>query len=342
LSDFYAQDNDDWSDVVSEVLGTPPAEEAPAADAGTTEPEAVAEPEVAPAEVVENAESQEDAEAQAVERARDEKGRFAKQEAEQELILGKFKSQDDLVESYRQLEARLGQTHAERQELNELRQMIQEQGQQFQQAVNRPRYDFDTLIEEDPARATMIAYENGDQHNVQRAAAAWNEMSPGAPQLWVQNIQLQRRIDEIDQRVQPVEQRAAQSEFGRGIREVEAEYGPLAEIIERAQTADIPDEVSQLLLHSVQNGTPEQQIGAIKALARLSTPGQPSADNLTEAARAIARETAEEADRAVAEAAVASAAQTRPEPAAPKGEADRLWEAWEQFEAPRRDGYNGF
>ena len=339
MSDFFAEDSTDFSDVVGAVMGGQFDQEAPAADAeGTTEPEAVGDPEVAPAEVVENAEEEKP------ERARDEKGRFAREEpAEPELILGKFKSTEDLVESYRQLEARLGQTAAERQELNELRQLMEDRFNQVQQQVNQPRHDFESLIEQNPAQAAMLAYQANDQYALRRAAEAWEEISPGAPALWVQNIEMQRRLDALDQRLQPLQENQQERSFARGLREVEQEFGPLPEIIARAEQANIPNETAQLLLHTIQNGTPDQQVGAIKTLALLSAPqAGPQADNLGETARAIAREQAQEADRAVAEAAVASASQTRPEPAAPKGLADRLWDAWEQDEAPRRDGYSGF
>lgn len=340
MSEFYAEDSDDgWADLFSA-----PAEETAPVVEGTTEPEAVAEPEVAPTEAVENAETEKQ------DRARDEKGRFAKQEEEQpqELILGKFKTAEDLAKSYQEAERRLhelAQRDREREEQLQQRLAAIEQGIQRQPAQG---IDWDTELERDPVTAfdtALAQYEQNPSPQTQSVlhyvAGQWNDLAPGAPKAYARAIAAERQAAQLAQQMQPMQETEADRFVARGIRAVEEQYGPLNDIVERARTANIPQSVAQDLYQRLEHGSPDQKVAAIETLALLSG-GRPApaADNLAaETLKGITLEQAREADRAIAEAAVASATQTRPEP--PKqSAADLVWGAADEEERVRQEGWN--
>lgn len=336
MSEFYAQDdNDGWEQMFSEPEAAAPESE------GTPEP--VVE-DAAPAEVVDTAEAEEPQEA-APERPRNEKGQFVKAEAEE--------STDDLRARLEAAERRLADKDEyigrQSNEVGELRRALEERLAGLEQSVQQPRYAptqiTAELIEQNPGAAVQLAYEQQNPQALQIAMEAWKYEDPFAAASWVSqrqmealNSQWQERYQQLEQRFEPVAQTQGDREFARGLREITETHGPLEDIIARAEQANIPQRAADAIRHALEHGTPEQRIGAIEALALLSS-DRPNADTLNEAVQANARQAAAEADRAIAEAAVASATQTRSEPPA-RSLADDVWGAADTLDVVREDGWN--
>lgn len=126
---------------------------------------------------------------------------------------GRYTSAREIEEKLTLLEKRLADKDEfigrQASELGQLREGHQRLEQQLQYAA-QPQYDYDDLIAENPAQAAMAAYEQGDSVALQRAAAAWDEVAPGAPAIWVQGIQreqqLRAEIEQIRQTQAPVQQ----------------------------------------------------------------------------------------------------------------------------------------
>jgi hypothetical protein len=126
---------------------------------------------------------------------------------------GRYTSAREIEEKLTLLEKRLADKDEfigrQASELGQLREGHQRLEQQLQYQA-QPQYDYDDLIAENPAQAAMAAYEQGDSVALQRAAAAWDEVAPGAPAIWVQGIQreqqLRAEIEQIRQTQAPVQQ----------------------------------------------------------------------------------------------------------------------------------------
>ena len=185
-----------------------PGDDALAARLGVDQPDAVPEP-----EVVEEA---------ADDTPRNPDGTFAKKQADEpeaeapavaepELILGKFKSADELAAAYAELESFKGR---QSNEINDLRRALEERFETLEQQAARPTApaSWDDLIDQNPAYAAKLAYERGETGQLQRAAAAWEELSPGAPELWAETVRIRAEMDErlarYDQALAPVQQHA--------------------------------------------------------------------------------------------------------------------------------------
>jgi hypothetical protein len=331
LSEFYAQDDDaGWGEMFS---GEPEA----APEVEGTPVEAVETATVAPAEA-DTAEETEP-EAQEVARPRNPDGTFAKAE-----------QPDDVAAKLAALEARLAEKDRfigqQSGEVGELRRALEERLAGLEQSVQAPQTQIThELIEDNPGYAVQLAFEQKNPAALQIAMEQWKLDDPFSAATWVTQRQMEAQQQQFESRLQalqgqlaPVQQVEEQRTFSRGVKEIEDQYGPLPDIIARAQAADIPNDVAATLYHAVENGTVDQKVGAIKTLALLSG-ARPSADTLTEAASAIAREQALAADRAIAEAGVVSATQTRPDP--PKASvADDVWGAADVVDNARESGWN--
>jgi uncharacterized coiled-coil protein SlyX len=228
---------------------------------------------------------------------RDEKGRYA--------------SSRELEEKLSTLEKRLADKDEfigrQSTELGTLRQ----QWEAFQAQQAQPQYDYDSLIDQDPAAAAMAAYDRGDQYELNRAVQAWNEVAPGAPRLWAQNLQMQQtfeeRIAELDKRSVPVQQHYQQQQQDtanqQAVDQIRGEYtdfGAYApSILEQIQGS--PRDIQRL-----SSGDPEEIKDVLER--HYFRAKMRAGDTLTEAATVHAQQAAEDTRAAKLASAVASSA----------------------------------
>jgi hypothetical protein len=234
---------------------------------------------------------------------RDEKGRFtAKQEPPgDELLLGKFRSVDDLASGYSNLEQELGR---QAQEIGWLRQ----QSEAPQHTLDQPTVDwFDEQIADNPQGAAVWAMRqdpSGVLYN--RAMESWYEESPRQASAFERELEMGAMAKAVDQRLSsiaaPMMARTHQDDFDSAWNAVYQQHPDLPEhgdaILEAAQSA--PEVVAQL-----QSGTLQDKQRVIENLYWLAKGRQ--ADTLTEAAQQFASQQAQSERTAAQAAAVAPA-----------------------------------
>lgn len=327
-----------------------PEEAAPEAEGTPAEEESPAETPVA----VETDTVEESADADAREeqaaRARDEKGRFVStteeepeeetaQEQAERLLAGKYKTPEDLERAYTELQARLGQQGSE---LGELRSALEERLAGIEQTVSRPQApsNWDDLIDEDPARATMLAYQQGDQYTLQRAAQAWNDVAPGAPAVWAENQRLQQQMEErfaqLEQSVNPVAKEAEEAKFGRALNQFLGDKPDFDEKVPLMQEMLATDPYIREVLKS---DSVEARLAALDYVYVKAGGGRQNADTLTKTAKELARTAAIAEQKASEEAAVASATTVQTE-VPKKSASDLIGEEWASMDEPYTSGWN--
>ena len=121
-------------------------------------------------------------------------------------------------------------------EVGQLRQLqewqIQQQQEQQQQPQQR-RYDYSALIDDDPARAAQLAWQNGDEHSFRDAWTAWSEDDPAAAAIWWSEArfsQLQQQVQkQLQQTAAPLYQAQQEDQMVRGLGNLAARYPDIAE-----------------------------------------------------------------------------------------------------------------
>lgn len=275
------------------------------------EPDVVAEPETQAAEPAE-------APGEAVE---------TPEEETPALIGGKFKSVDDLLKSYQELESDRGRLGNE---IGELRKLVEERFSPEQQPQpQQPFFGYgpsDDQIESAPAEIAQWALQQGDERTYQRALATMYES--GDPELAVHatRLEMARGMAPLYQQIEELKQQHGQAQVNRDM----AEWGrthPDAKQYEArmVELASQRPEIQQAL----DSGNPAMQRLALDHLYTIAaSEAGPKPDNFAQAVRDAARDAQQEA----AEAAVITsgkAAQEAPKPSA----ADRLGEQWAEIEA---------
>jgi predicted RNase H-like nuclease (RuvC/YqgF family) len=221
-------------------------------------------------------------------------------------------------------------------ELGELRKL---QEQTLEHAQRPQISDWDALIEENPAQAAQIAIKNGDNFRYQQAREAWNDLAPGAPEVFEQNLRLQHEMAELKQQFQqttaPLQHQQQTRQVADAYQEIRAKYedfdkfeDAMAEIVETRPL------VKGNLTEVLTSGSHEERVAFLEDLYVL-TAGR-ATDTLraaqTEAAQSFAQETLQAKQDAI----VVSATSTAAEPAQPK----TWWDVAEADEKRRADGWN--
>lgn len=334
LTDFFGTDGDadDFAmpgdEALAATLGlTEPAEPVVEAEPETVEPEAAAdEP-----EATDEPEQAED------DRPRNPDGTFAPKETP-ELILGKFKSADELAAAYQELESFKGRQQSE---IGQLRQALEERFTAIEQQAARPAApaSWDDLIEDNPAQAVKLAYEHGETSQLRRAAEAWEQVSPGAYDLWADNVRMraenEERFARYDAALAPVQQQATTSALVDGVAGLRAKYPDIHEFVQTDQFAELAEQIP-LAKKALLGGTPDEVVSAVEVVY-LSHRGRAS-DNLKDTARDVARSAAEEAQTMREEAFVASATATTATPRVSK--ADEYSAGWDDTDKVFDAGWN--
>lgn len=333
MTDFYPQEDDAgfWENMGLDNQAAS-EEETPAESAVEAE---------APAEEADTAEEEASAE-----RARDEKGRFvaAESEAEQEdspaekLYAGKYKSVEELERAYSEAEKKIGSQGSEmsdlRKAVEDLRSSFEEDDDDYQET----NYDPNTLrdwFEENPSQIPQVAitaHQQGNTNLRDQALVAWEELDPISARHYEREFLKDELRREQQQHVQSQnEMRTLTADVARefatnhpdmdalapAMREIAAQYPQMARIL---QSNDRSAQLEYLdFLYT-------------KARGR-------QADTLSQATKEVETQQAEEVDRAIAEAQVASGKTAKPEPPALTA-ADRIGAEWDAIEKPFADGWN--
>lgn len=293
-------------------------------------------------------------------RPRDEQGRFTATEpeepaledapvAEAEVVdsevaddtsVAETPSESEIEALTRRLaekEAMIGRQSTEIGELRAQQEQFSEYAQQMEQRFRGPQVpqDWDTFIEDNPAAATQAAYQQGDEYNYYRALQAWEEVSPGAPQLWGQNMQIAQELAQIKQSTQGFAQDSTNRAKAAAVDSLRDQYPDL-------DKEEVVQSMGQLalgnpyLLRALESSDPLEVKGAVESLYLLSRGRQ--ADTLSQRAQELARTQTEEELRVRQEASVASASRTNAEP--PLSPQEELAQRWADQEERLAAGWN--
>lgn len=199
------------------------------------------------------------------------------------------------------------------------------------------------LIDRDPAAATQLAYEQGNDTALRLAYDSWKDTDPASAAVWVMTQQQNAReqqfaaeIQALKQQIGPLHESQEEAAFATEVRSITAQEPDAWDRI-RNGAEKIDPAVAQVLYSALETGTPEQKIGAFKALNELTRGPAPPATPAE--VRELVRDAALAADQAIAEASVVSATATKTDPAG-KTTADLIGDEWAEQEKPFLDGWN--
>lgn len=204
----------------------------------------------------------------------------------EEMILGKFKSAEDLAEAYKHLESQFTQNN---QRLSDLEALLQDDNEEdsYEQNVawgapfNGEPQNEEQLIgwaEKNPGEAAQWAIANANRVPEEVVNAVWEhwfERKPTEAMAWYthqQTLQMQQqyedRIAQIQAEVAPLRDAQTEAMFGTALESLEAQIPDLADYTDKIQQYidDIP--VDQLHLAFFPNGmdTPEKVQQGVKSL----------------------------------------------------------------------------
>lgn len=249
------------------------------------------------------------------------------------LLAGKYRTQEDLERGYLEQKAVLDRQGAE---LGELRQAFEQQFAQINERLDQPRTPqtriTPDLIEQNPAYATQVAFEQQDPQTLAVAFEQWKLEDPGSAVSWLAERRIEenanklradfeQRYTQLEQRVAPIQAQTEQTLLAEQVRALPDETRAFMVADNGGQLAQLAEEFP-LAAQAIQTGTAQAKIEAIKMLYGIHR-GR-TADTLTHAATDVARTVAQEAQAVRDEAYVASSTTS---------EAETL--TWEQQEQAR-------
>ena len=287
------------------------------------------------------------------ERPRDEKGRFvpaaddtphgtAPAEAEPEpaqtaeLILGKFKSNEELAAAYQELDSFRGQ---QANELGELRRQVEQIAAQT--APQPQAYDTDAIADHFAEHPTAIlpaieqAYQSGDRALVHLGIKALDDTNPVLAGELRSEIAKRDAVAEMQQQMRPAMQVAETADLQGRAQDMAARYPDIGEFLASDNLATLAEQFP-LAKRAIVEGSAEDRFSAIESLYLIQK-GR-ATDNLKDTSRKVARETAEQAAVLREEGFVASATQTAG--AAELSPAEKIAAQWDEMDAPLKSGWN--
>lgn len=268
-------------------------------------------------------------------------------------ILGKFESVDDLIKAYENVEQYSSRMAWERDEALRYVQQAEMRQQertaeaqalaQTQMQQQAQQIDWDSLIDDKPGVAAQYAKQLGDDYNFQRAMVAWEDVSPGTPQTWMENQKLRDELNQIREQLVPtqqtVEEQRIRDQVAQTYQAITNKYPDFEEF-----RAEIAEEVGRIaqggnphLLNTLQQGSDQQRFAVLENLL-MAAKGRKLGEASQIAARA-AQIHVEETQRAKAEAQTVSATTTGQADLSP---AEQLAEQWKNLRAPLDDGWMVF
>jgi hypothetical protein len=240
---------------------------------------------------------------------------------EEKLLAGKYKSVDDLERAYAEAQAVIGRQGSE---VSELRQTLEQRLDAIDERVNAPQPvrqqitpDF---IEQNPAAAAQLAFEQGDTYTLQAAFEQWKMEDPAGSTAWAVTKQAEEREKNL------------RADYDARLKEIEAKFSPLSAHNEEQQLQQavlaLPEDTRAFLSNpqtvealanefptlgrQIASGAPADRIEAVRALYDIHR-GRVS-DTLKQTEQEAARSTAEEAQAIRDEAYVASSTSSQEQP----------------------------
>lgn len=300
------------------------------------------------------------------ERPRDEGGRFAAQEQEQEEVAQveeqeteteeqetgstlppkyEGKTAEEIAQMHYELELKLGQQSAE---LGQLRQAVQVQRteQPQQPPVPQPQFDVNAVLEEDPAHAAELAWRSGDQRALEYVLETWDSMSPGAKNLWIENKQNAQRLQQMEERFktveQPIQAQQAQQTYAQGYGIVAAQYPDFDSL--QQEMGEVANEITgrtgrSFVDETLKSNDPQYIAERLEYLYLKARDRK--AGNLSQVSRQLAQEHAENVREAKNEATVASSG-TGEIPNPTVSTAQKIKQSWDKLSSPYEQGEGGW
>lgn len=260
---------------------------------------------------------------------------------EERLFAGKYRTVEELERAVIESQSLLGRQGSE---VGELRQQMQELTETLARPRPEPIGDIDVLMADgmlSAAERTAQA-QDWDAHN--RVLREWEQTDPDQAGLYRMGKQAQYEAHLARQQAAQLEQAQQQQTYGSAMETAWArlrseipDLDSLApamteEATEAARVAGKP-----VYTPLIESGDPDQIYYAFRTLALTARNRSPAA--LQQQAADMARTAAVETQRAKAEAMVASATGTAPDPPQPKSYDDELLDRF-KAEDERRDGWN--
>lgn len=206
-------------------------------------------------------------------------------EAVEELILGKFKSPEDLAEAYKQLEQKYTLTAQEKADLQALLEDDEEDepqaqpwGATFQNGEPQNEEELVGWAERDPGAAAQWAIANANRVPQELVTSVWEhwvERKPSDAMAWYtqqHTLQMQQqyeqRIAELQSMVEPLRDQQTQTMFEGALESLEAQIPDLSDYSDKIQEYIDNIPVDQLHLAFFPNGmdTPEKVQEGVKSL----------------------------------------------------------------------------
>lgn len=281
-------------------------------------------------------------------RPRNPDGTFAKKEdtdgqPEPELILGKFKSPEELAAAYQELESFKGRQSSE---ISELRQALEQRFTTLEQQAHQPVTPqtpvTQDLIDANPGTATELAYQQGNQAALAAAFEAWELEQPARAAAWIAQKQIEQvnaqwaeRYNQLEQKIAPVEQRANTDALADGVGRLRQQYPDIGDFLQGDEFAQLADQIP-LAKKALTEGRPDEVVSAIETVYLIHR-GRAS-DNLKDTTAGVARAAAQEAQQMREEAFVASASATTTAP--PRSRADELAAGWDDKDSLFESNWN--
>lgn len=197
----------------------------------------------------------------------------------QELIAGKYRTVEDLVEAHKSLERKLGEDSQEKQELRQYREWYEQQQQaQYQQPEvisDRDVSFFEQQLEKDAAAATQWAAQRGQQTGdwslYQHALNEWHEEDPIAAVNFATDLRWhenqQQLVQQLAPLLQPALQQARNAQWNESWNSVRREAPDIDQYGQKMM--DIAKQAPELL-QTLTAGTPDAQQRLIHVLYHAS------------------------------------------------------------------------
>jgi|SRR5580765_7296152 len=168
-------------------------------------------------------------------------GPVSGQPGDEGLILGRFRTNEDVIQAYQNLEPAYTQTS---QQLRDLERTVQELQSRLEQPaqedfhfdsgglfnVNPTSIDeLEALAEEHPDQAAMWAVEHSDKLDprlVQETINYWHQRNPAQATAFMVNAMFQSYMPQVDQRLAPHDERAQEEVVYSAVDMAEAAIGP--------------------------------------------------------------------------------------------------------------------
>lgn len=177
-----------------------------------------------------------------------------------DLILGKFKSSEDMEKSYQELERRLAE---QGKELGQLRQQLQ--------TTQVPQSSLEAMLERDPQQAAVWSLQNNQPHIYEQVMDYWFENDPKNAARFESQILLAQERERWEQVIQPLQRTTGSAEMNQAFRSVSRQHPDITNHLE--SMLSIARE-SPYLTEALTKGTQDSREKVIEQLYVLASHGK--------------------------------------------------------------------